>query len=196
MVKASEALGRPVVARQGGRAIGTVKDLVVDPTGQEVIGIVLHRRLFRGERVVPWAGVQVYGPHAVVIDSRAALVRVSDEPDISAALAKKIGIRGLKLVTTHTRKLGRISDIAFDETTGAVTGYELRHRRLYEAAGGVSFLPTPTWIQLGRRSAVVIPESVARLRKDAPMVARPAGGSALRRQPAIGSLMAVLRGRK
>ena len=47
MVKASDVIGRQITVRDGGQEVGRIKDLVVDPTGREVMGIVLSDGMFR-----------------------------------------------------------------------------------------------------------------------------------------------------
>jgi uncharacterized protein YrrD len=164
MVKASEALGRQVVTRRGGREIGEVEDLIIDQAGQEVAGLVLRRHALRGQRVVRWSNVQAFGPHRVIIDTRRSLVRISKEPEIKTMLRRSTRVKGLRLVTTQGQKLGRIDDLSFDDTSGEITGYELKSRTLAEVTNGTPFLPTPKWIEFGRKFAFVIPESVASIR--------------------------------
>ena len=118
MVKASEVIGRQITVRDGGHDIGRIKDLVVDPTGRDVIGIVLSDGMFAGSRVAPWKAVQAFGPDSVVIDVAGSVVKASAAPDIKAVLDKKTKIKGLKLLTTKGKELGKIVDFVFDETTG------------------------------------------------------------------------------
>jgi uncharacterized protein YrrD len=158
MAKASDVIGRQITVRDGGRDIGRIKDLVVDPTGSDVMGIVLSDSVFAGSRVVPWKAVQAFGPDSVVVDVAGSVVKATAAPDIKAVLDKKTKIKGLKLLTTKGKELGKIVDFAFDETTGAVTGYELSSRQFSDAFEGDPFLPTPKWIEFGKDVAFVGPE--------------------------------------
>jgi uncharacterized protein YrrD len=158
MVKASDALGRQITVRDGGQDIGRIKDLVVDPTGREVVGIVLSDPIFRNSRVAPWKAVQSFGPDSVVIDTAGSVVKASANPDIKAAIEKNTKIKGLKLLTTKGKELGKIVDIVFDETTGDVSGYELSGGLFSDTFEGNPFLPTPQWIELGKDVAFVGPE--------------------------------------
>lgn len=161
MIKASEAIGRQVTTRRDGREMGMVKDLVIDPTGQEVLAILLARGSLGGSRVVLWSAVQIFGPDTVVINAPASIVKLSKEPDVKAVLKKNRRITGLTLRTTHGHKLGKITDVAFDDTSGAITGYEFRSRHFSGKTDGNPFLPTPKWIELGKRLALIVPESMA-----------------------------------
>jgi len=154
-------IGRSVVAREGGETIGKVKDLIVDTAGRQVLGFIVSESLFKGAKVVPWAGVQAIGPDAVVVSSAASIVQADDVPAIKAVLDKDLSIHGLRLQTTAGKELGKIDDVQFDEHTGAVLGYEL--------AGGVfgrnSFMPTPLSLELGKDLAFVGAEAEATIGK-------------------------------
>jgi len=158
MAKASDVIGRQITVRDGGRDIGRIKDLVVDLTGSDVIGIVLSDGMFAGSRVAPWKAVQAFGPDSVVIDVAGSVTKASAAPDIKAVFDKKATIKGLKLLTTKGKELGKIVDFAFDETTGAVGGYELSSGLFSDAFEGNPFLPTPQWIEFGKDVAFVGPE--------------------------------------
>jgi uncharacterized protein YrrD len=159
--RVSDVIGRSVVAREGGETIGKVKDLIVDTAGRQVLGFIVSESLFKGAKVVPWAGVQAIGPDAVVVSSAASIVKAGDVPDIKAVLDKDLSIHGLRLQTTAGKELGKIDDVQFDEHTGAVLGYEL--------AGGVfgrnSFMPTPLSLELGKDLAFVGAEAEATIAK-------------------------------
>jgi uncharacterized protein YrrD len=155
MQRASDVVGRSVVVREGGQTVGKIKDIVVDPAGRQVLGFVISEGVFGGAKVAPWAGVQAVGPDSVVLSTAASIVKAEAAPEMKAVLDKDLRIRGLRLQTTSGKDLGKVDDVRFDETTGAVLGYEL--------AGGVfghdSFLPTPTSIELGKDLAFVGPEA-------------------------------------
>jgi uncharacterized protein YrrD len=138
--------------------------LVIDPTGHEVIGIVLSDKMFGGSRVVPWTAVQAFGPDSVIIDAATSVVKSVAAPEIKAVLDKKTRIRGLKLLTTQGKELGKIDDFVFDEATGEVGGYELSGGLLADTLEGTPFLPTPQWIELGNDVAFVAPESEATIK--------------------------------
>lgn len=158
-MKASDVIGRQITVRDGGQDIGKIRDLVVDSAGREVIGIVLSDGMFIGSRVAPWKAVQAFGPDSVVIDATGSVVKASAAPDIKAVLDKKTHIKGLKLLTTKGKELGKIVDVVFDETTGDVGGYELSGGLFSDTFKGIPFLPTPRWIELGKDVAFVGPEA-------------------------------------
>lgn len=160
-MKASDVIGRQITARGGGQVIGKIRDLVIDEAGREVIGIVLADGMFSGSRVAPWKSVQAFGPDSVIIDVAGSVVKAAAIPEIKAVLDKKTKIKGLKLLTTNGKELGKIADVVFDETTGDITGYELSSGLFANAFDGTPFLPTPQWIELGKDVAFVASEMEA-----------------------------------
>ena len=158
MLNASDVIGRQITVRDGGHNVGRIKDLVVDSTGKQVIGIVLSDGMFSSSRVAPWKAVQAFGPDSVVIDTAGSVLRAQDIPDIKAVLDKKTRIKGLKLLTTAGKELGKIADFIFDETAGGISGYELSGGLFSNAFDVTPFLPTPPAIELGKDVAFVAPE--------------------------------------
>lgn len=159
MQKGSEVIGRSIVSREGGASVGKVKDIVVDGTGRRVLGFIVDEGMLKHTKVAPWGAVQAIGPDAVVIASPASVVKAEETPEIKNVLDKKLVIRGLRLQTTTGKGLGKIDDFRFDETTGAVLGYELSGGVLADVFKGKSFLPTPASLELGKEVAFVAPEA-------------------------------------
>ena len=158
MLRASDVIGRQIAVRDGGQIAGKIKDLVVDSTGRQVIGIVLSDGTFSRSRVAPWKAIQAFGPDSVLIDSAGTVAKADEIPEIKAVLDTKTKIKGLKLLTTAGKELGRITDFEFDETTGSVSGFELSSGLLSSAFDGNPFLPIPVSIELGKDVAFVAPD--------------------------------------
>ena len=153
-MKASELLGRPAVIREGGQKAGKVKDLVIDPSGRQVLGFVLVEGILRKTMVAAWAGVQTIGPDNVVFDPADSVVRPVQAPEIKSVLDSGLKLKGRKLQTTAGKDLGEINDLDFDKKTGAVLGYEI--------SGGIfsghHFMPTPQVMEIGEDIVFVAPE--------------------------------------
>jgi uncharacterized protein YrrD len=160
-MKASELLGRAAVVREGGQKAGKVRDLVIDPTGKQILGFVLVEGVFKTTRVAPWAGLQTVGQDNVVFSSVGSVVKVAEAPDIKSVLDSKLKLKGRKLQTTDGKDLGEIDDVEFDERSGAVLGYELSGGLF----AGHTFLPTPPAMEIGSDIVFVAPEIEAAILK-------------------------------
>lgn len=163
MQKASEVIGRTVVAREGGKTIGKVKEIVLNQSGTRVLGFVIDEGLFKSDKVVAWGAVLAIGPDSVVISSPASVVKVNEAPDIKSVLDKRLNVRGTRLQTTTGKDLGKIDDYQFDETSGNVIGFELSGGVFADVFKGKSFLPTPSTLELGQELSFVGPEAEATL---------------------------------
>jgi uncharacterized protein YrrD len=165
VIKASEVIGRSVIVREGGQEAGKIKDLVVNQSGQLVLGFVISEGLLRSARVAPWSAVQAIGPDSVVLNAKSSIVKAAEIPDIKSVLDTDTNIRGLRLQTTDGKDLGKVEDFQLNEGTGAVEGYELSGGILSDTLGGRTFLPAPVSIELGKDVAFVGPEAEATIRQ-------------------------------
>ncbi len=74
-MRASEILGRAAVIREGGQKAGKVKDLVVDPTGRQILGFVLVEGALKKTQVARWAGLQTIGADNVIFNTTSDVVK-------------------------------------------------------------------------------------------------------------------------
>jgi uncharacterized protein YrrD len=161
VLKASDVLGLRAVIREGGQKVGKIKDLVVDPTGKQVLGFVVSEGPLKKTKVAPWAGMQTIGEDNVVFGAAGSVVKAAEAPQIKAVLDSKLKIKGRKLQTTAGKDLGEFDDLQFDERTGAVLGYELSGGLF----SGHQFLPTPMAMEIGKDVVFVAPEVEATIQK-------------------------------
>jgi uncharacterized protein YrrD len=165
MAKAGEVIGKSLVVRDGGRAVGKVKDVVVDESGKRVLGFVVSEGLLKSTKVALYASVQSIGPDSVVVATEEGVVKAAQAPEINTVLEKNLKIRGVKVQTTTGKDLGVINDMEFEEATGTVVGYELSGGLFSNVFGGRSYLPAPASIELGKDLAFVGPEAEETIRK-------------------------------
>jgi len=112
-MKASELLGRAAVIREGGQKAGKVKDLVIDPSGRQVLGFVLVEGILRKTMVAAWEALQTIGPDNVVFDPADSVVGPVQAPEIKSVLDSGLILKGRKLQTTDGKDLGEINDLAW-----------------------------------------------------------------------------------
>ena len=64
--RATELIGKPVVAADTGAKLGTVADLLLNDQGSELVGFVLKRGFMKSEDVLTVDAVQTLGTDAIV----------------------------------------------------------------------------------------------------------------------------------
>lgn len=171
MIKGKELLGRKVIALSSGEEIKTVRDIVLDHQGNQVLALLVDTgNWFRPPLVVPFHQVSSLGHEAVMIDNHESVTAAGKHANIKEALATKISLLGMSLLTTQGDLLGRISDVCFDEKTGQVEGYVATGGLFADISNGRTFIPVPKEIQIGYSTAIV-PMAVAQAMEE-----QPAGG--------------------
>jgi uncharacterized protein YrrD len=109
-------VGLPLVAGDGHR-VGTVRDLVLDDGGRQVLGVMLERGWLRRRR-------QFVALDQVQAIRRDRVVARADEPAGSPPRANG-SLTGKLAVSRSGRYLGIVGDVYFDERTGKVSAYEI-----------------------------------------------------------------------
>lgn len=64
--RATELIGKPVVAAHTGEKLGTVSDLLIDEGNGGLVGLVLKHGLMKSEDVMPAEAIQTLGADAIV----------------------------------------------------------------------------------------------------------------------------------
>lgn len=117
-----DVVGLPVV-NAGGHQLGSVRDLVLDDEGRQVLGMSFRRGRLRKRRLF----LSLHNVQAILRDR----VVVTREPAASAPPRANGSLAGKAAVSRDGRYLGTVCNIYFDERTGAVSAYEVvrTHRR-------------------------------------------------------------------
>jgi uncharacterized protein YrrD len=109
--------------------------------------------------VIPLQEVQAIGLDAIVIRSKASVVRANQVPAIQEILHHNNILRGTRILTTEGLDLGTLIDLFFDEQSGLVEGYEVSGGVFADAYSGRSFVPAPETLKIGPDVAFVPPET-------------------------------------
>ena len=168
MIKGKEILGRNIVALSSGEKVDTVRDVVFDHQGNQVLALLVDEGgWFRAAKAVPFERIRSIGEHAIMIGSPDDVTTSRDDARLGDALESKTSLIGMNLLTTDGQNLGRIADVYFDEHTGGVVGYEATGGLFADMSSGRAFIPAPSEVQIGADAAIV-PLSVATAMKENP----------------------------
>ena len=79
--RASQVIGKSVMAADNGEKLGTVADVLFDDSDRHMVGLVVRQGLLHSEQVLLAEAVQAFGRDAVVSSSRTALISARDWRD-------------------------------------------------------------------------------------------------------------------
>lgn len=157
MLKGSDLINRKLITRDAGELVGKVRDLVVDQTGSQVLGVLVEEGWLGSPHVVRWSAILNVAEDTLIIDSKTSLVKASDDPEMKDVFDRGNVFAGVQVTTTEGLDLGKFEAFYLDQKSGKILGYELsggagrkKHAR--------SFLPTPASFEPGKDVAFVSPK--------------------------------------
>ena len=118
MRRLSEADGEPVLSRESAVRVGKVRHVVIDVAERRIAALHVDGRRRRA-LLVEWGAITGFGPDGVIIDSERSL-RPPDEGEELEVASGHRDLEGRMVLSDAGVELGRITDIVFDESTGAL----------------------------------------------------------------------------
>jgi len=118
-LNANALKGMPVISMADGAKIGTVKDVLFDPSELRAAGLVLV--MAGGESLLPFGSVRSIGADAITVETTTTSSGVTMQGAVEdlSRLAELVGLPILSGEGTH---LGQVTDVAIDPGDGHITG--------------------------------------------------------------------------
>lgn len=168
MRKGTEVIGLPVLTFDTGETIAEVKEVLFDPEGNRVLGILLEGDgWLRETRAIPFSRIKSIGPDVVIADSAAAMVGADSNEEIARAVRTDRIVRGARAFTENGQDLGEIREVIFDERTGVVSGYVMSGGIFADRFRNKPVMPAPERVRLGKRVIYVPDETATRMAQEA-----------------------------
>ncbi|OIP77160.1 MAG: hypothetical protein AUK48_04480 [Oscillatoriales cyanobacterium CG2_30_44_21] len=159
-------IGKPVVAYNSGEEFRTIVDLIFDQENNQLLGFLVDEGgWFSNALVLPLTNIQAIGADAVIVASKDAIASAEQFPAIQSILERNNILKGTRIMTLDGRDLGTMVDLYFDDTTGAIEGYEVSGGIFADAYSGRSFVPAPDTLKIGEEMAFV-PSETAELMEE------------------------------
>ena len=166
MRKGSDIIGKPIVAYDTGEKVGRVRDLIFDQERNYLVALLVREGGFMSDaRILPLVAIQSIGMHAAIVSMADEIIPAKSDPQVAAILARNNIMNGTHIMTTSGQDLGKMVDLYFDETTGAIEGYEVSGGIFADAYSGRSFVPAVQTLRIGENYAFV-PTMVADLMEE------------------------------
>jgi uncharacterized protein YrrD len=160
MRKGRDIVGKSVIAYNTGEKFETVTDLVFDQVNNVLLGFLVDEGgWFTSAKVIPLSQVQAIGRDAIIVATKDAVAEANSIPAIESVLNHNNILKDTRIMTVDGRDLGTMVDLFFDETTGAVEGYEVSGGMFADAYSGRSFVPAPQTIKIGEDVAFIPSET-------------------------------------
>jgi uncharacterized protein YrrD len=117
-VNAAELIGRPVLDLATATTVGTVDDVLVDPTQLRAAGLRLGKKTSAPGDWLAWERISAVGPDAVTIEAADRTEGFVEEPTRRALRGG--GVLGGRVLTDQGRQMGSLDDVTIEED-GSVT---------------------------------------------------------------------------
>ncbi|MGH3766880.1 MAG: PRC-barrel domain-containing protein [Pseudonocardiaceae bacterium] len=156
LLRASELIGRPVVALNG-ELVAEIKDIVFERAGGRIAGFTLRNPgLFSRSRKdsLPWGGVHGVGRDAVMVPDETVLVAANELAPRKEV--RKADVLQDRVLTDSGRDLGRVVDVVLHGGTSLdVVGYEVEASEALGTAGRRVLIPLPDTVAVSGEHLIV-----------------------------------------
>ena len=151
MRKATDLIGKPIVAHNSKCRLAIVQDLIFNQHQGALVALLTKEPSWVSSgKIILISQVQTIGIDVISVDSEAAIMSVSQVPTIKHLMNHRSILRGTQIMTTNGQNLGKMVDLYFDGRTGKVEGYEVSGGRFADAYTGHSFVPNSETFRLGK----------------------------------------------
>ncbi len=166
MRKGTDLIGKPIIAYDSGRKVGTVRDLIFSQNQSALVALLTEEpRWFGSGKIVLVADIKAIGIDGILIDN-AELIQSADKvPAVQQVIEHQNVLRGTEIMTVSGRNLGKMVDLYFNAKTGEVEGYEVSGGVFSDAYTGRSFVPVNRTFHIGQDFAFV-PDSVIEMMEE------------------------------
>ena len=128
-MKASEILGKAVIAIDTAEKVGTVEDININPDGRRIEAFWIRTQPEGVLRSVPVKDIHSLGRDAITIESSGIIQ--DRTPSVDRGTVQLSKLEGAKVVTRGGNMVGTVSGVEIDPSNFSITGYEVN-------TGGVS----------------------------------------------------------
>jgi len=118
MRRLSESAGEKVLSRGSAEQVGALRHVVVDPAAGRIVALHVDGRKKKAQ-LVDWDQVVGFGPDAIVVEGEDALRSPAGDHELEVA-SGKLDLVGRLVLDDAGDALGTLSDLEFDEETGAL----------------------------------------------------------------------------
>jgi uncharacterized protein YrrD len=166
MRKGTDLIGKPVIAYDSGRKVGTVRDLIFSENQSALVALLTEEpRWFGSGKIVLVTDIKAIGIDGILINTAESIQSAKNVPAVQHVIEQQNILRGTEIMTIGGRNLGKMVDLYFNAKTGDVEGYEVSGGVFSDAYTGRSFVPVNKTFHIGQDFAFV-PDSVTEMMEE------------------------------
>jgi uncharacterized protein YrrD len=117
-MRMTEADGRPVLSRTSAERLGKLEHVVIDVPARAIRALHVSGRRKKA-RLVDWGEIVGFGPDGIVVAGEASLRPPAGEEEM-AVVSGRLDLDGRLVLDDEGNAAGPLTDIVFDEGSGAV----------------------------------------------------------------------------
>ena len=166
MRKGTDLIGKPIIAYDSGRKVGTVRDLIFSQNQSALVALLTEEpKWFGSGKILLVADIKAIGIDGILIDTAEFIQSANKVPAVQEVIEQQNVLRGTEVMTINGRNLGKMVDLYFNAKTGDVEGYEVSGGVFSDAYTGRSFVPVNKTFHIGQDFAFV-PDSVTEMMEE------------------------------
>lgn len=155
MRKESELIGLPVISKETGKKIATIREIIYSEKKNKVVGILVSEgNIFREARLIQFNNVDSIGKDALIIENENLVEKSSLLPEINQLINEK-KITEDEILTEDGESLGHVRDIIIDVENGTVVGFILTDGLIQDLKEGRNVLPYSIETIFGENSIII-----------------------------------------
>jgi uncharacterized protein YrrD len=157
-IKANSLIGLPVITVNDGQKVNTIKDVVYDGNTNQVTAFVVDEKgWFSVAKIILIQDIKSIGKDAILIQDETKIVTADSQVDQSIALTANDDnfLDTNDVITQSGTKLGKVTDIYFNEATGKLEAIEVSEGFLKNAVSGSKKITIDDIITVGKENLIV-----------------------------------------
>lgn len=153
-------VGTPIYTLETAKRVGTVKGVLFDADQGQIVGFTLEEPgiISPERRILPFRDVKSVGRDAIMIQDTSVLLHEKDATDYTKFRKRPALITDKIVLTESGNKLGTISDVVVNPTTGQAISYEVSGGMARDIGSGRRYVDVPHTAVIGE-DAVLVPDN-------------------------------------
>ena len=157
-IKANTLINLPVITVKSGKKIGNIKNIVYNSQNNQVTAFVVDEKgWFSDAKIILIADIESIGKDAILVEDESKIINANNKIDHTIALTANDNnfLDASDVITQGGTKLGKVTDIYFDQITGKLEAIEVSGGFLKDVVSGVTKIAISDIITVGKENLIV-----------------------------------------